>query len=570
MDHCDYNTLECRLKAAKKRISELESGEKYRELQALRQKDAAYYNRAIKDEKRKAEAAHAETKRVREIWSGIVDDLDAEYQEKLADAARALEKMEERALRAERQRDEALDKLTEANRQYYETASELEEEKGKNQKLQAQLNRDFENSSIPSSKSRKPKKITNSREKTGRKPGAQPGHEGHHRKRQGPTLSHKLPPPQEVLDDPDFRPTGKTKSKQMVSIELRLVVNELTADIYYNPKTNEYIWAKFPEGYVNEVNYDASIRAFLYLLNNDCNVSIDKSRKFLSDLTGGKLNISKGMVNSLLKEFADKSEDYLKELRKDLFLAPVLHTDNTNARVNGKTCFVFVCAAPDGKAIFDFREHKGHQGVLGTIVEDYQGILVHDHDTTFYSYGSGHQECNAHILRYLKDSMDNEPELTWSSEMHSLIQEMIHYRNSLPDDEEPDSDKVADFEKRYDEAVAKACEEYSDSPPSDYYKEGYNLYRRMEEYRDNHLLFLHDIRVPATNNEAERLLRSYKRKQAQAVTFRSDESVESLCKGMSMLVLMRQKENCNVIESVKDIFRHPRPVPEKNTDSTDS
>lgn len=155
--------------------------------------------------------------------------------------------MEERALRAERQRDEALDKLTEAHRQYYETASELEEEKGKNQELQAQLNRDFENSSIPLSKSRKPKKIANSREKTGRKPGAQPGHEGHHRKRQEPTSSYKLPPPQEVLDDPDFRPTGKTKSKQMISIELRLVVNELTADIYYNPKTNEYLWAKFPD-----------------------------------------------------------------------------------------------------------------------------------------------------------------------------------------------------------------------------------------------------------------------------------------------------------------------------------
>ena len=32
----------------------------------------------------------------------------------------------------------------------------------------------------------------------------------------------------------------------------------------------------------------------------------------------------------------------------------------------------------------------------------------------------------------------------------------------------------------------------------------------------NHLLFLHDLRIPATNNEAERLLRNYKRKQAQA------------------------------------------------------
>ena len=56
--------------------------------------------------------------------------------------------------------------------------------------------------------------------------------------------------------------------------------------------------------------------------------------------------------------------------------------------------------------------------------------------------------------------MDNEPELTWSSEMHSLIQEMIHYMNGLPDGEPADSQKAADFEKRYDEAIAKACRVY--------------------------------------------------------------------------------------------------------------
>lgn len=51
---------------------------------------------------------------------------------------------------------------------------------------------------------------------------------------------------------------------------------------------------------------------------------------------------------------------------------------------------------------------KGHDGIKGTVVEDYQGTLVHDHDVTFYKYGTGHQECLAHVLRYLKDSMDNE------------------------------------------------------------------------------------------------------------------------------------------------------------------
>lgn len=76
---------------------------------------------------------------------------------------------------------------------------------------------------------------------------------------------------------------------------------------------------------------------------------------------------------------------------------------------NGKGCYVYVCATPDGKALYFARAKKGHEGVKGTVAEDYHGILVHDHDITFYSYGTDHQECLAHVLRYLKDSMDNEP-----------------------------------------------------------------------------------------------------------------------------------------------------------------
>ena len=70
----------------------------------------------------------------------------------------------------------------------------------------------------------------------------------------------------------------------------------------------------------------------------------------------------------------------------------------------------------------------------------------------------------------------------------------------------------------------------------------------------NHLLFLHDSRVPATNNEAERLLRNYKRKQAQAVTFRSFESIDYLCQCMSMLVLMRLEKPTNIFDRVFKIF----------------
>ena len=76
----------------------------------------------------------------------------------------------------------------------------------------------------------------------------------------------------------------------------------------------------------------------------------------------------------------------------------------------------------------------------------------------------------------------------------------------------------------------------------------------MEKYMQNHLLFLHDFRIPATNNEAESLLRNYKRKQAQAVTFRNFESIENLCQCMSMLVLMRFKDPANIYDRVSRIF----------------
>lgn len=554
-DVYDYNTLMCRLKTALSKNKALESGERYVQLEKLHQKKYRAYEQKILKLQNQLTAAHKETIRVRNYWFQVLGDMLLEMEEMQKKADRKLREMETRALRAEKQRDDALDKVKEIRHQYYETAVKLEEEQGKNKTLHAQINRDYENSSIPSSKTIRPKKIANSREKTGRKPGAQPGHNGHCRKRQEPTQPVIfLPPPEEVLEDGAFKKTSKTIVKQLVSIRMVLNVTEYHADVYYNSQTGERVHAAFPDGVVNDVNYDGSIRAFLFLLNQDCCTSIDKSRKFLSDLTDGKLKLSKGMVSTLSKEFALKTETERKSAYADMLLSPVLHTDCTNARENGKNCYVYVCATPDGKALYFAREKKGHEGVKGTVAEDYQGILVHDHDLTFYNYGTEHQECLAHVLRYLKDSIENEPDRTWSKEMRSLVQEMIHFRKGFHPPQEPDQKKVSEFEERYQKILETARKEYEDVPASKYYKDGYNLFLRMEKYMQNHLLFLHDCRVPATNNEAERLLRNYKRKQAQAVTFRSFESIDYLCQCMSMLVLMRLEEPTNIFDRVSKIF----------------
>ena len=551
----EKNTLQCRLKAAQAEVAAFKSGKKYQDMQEMHRKEVESLECVIRQLKEELAQAHKDLKANTDHWFEVFGDLKKEYLKREAALMKQLGQMEKRAFRAEGERDEGKDKIKQQRLKIYELETALEKEKGKNSRLKAQLGHDHENSSIPSSKGIRRKKITNSREKTGKKPGGQPGHEGHCRKKQEPTRPPVLlDPPQEVLEDPDFKKTAKTLVKQLVNIRLVLEVEEYHADVYYNPKTGERVHAAFPPGVADDVNYGGSIKAFLFLLNNDCCTSIDKSLRFLSDLTDGKLKLSKGMASKLGREFASKTQEEREKIFSELLLSPVIHVDCTNAVVNGKSAYVFICASPDGKALYFARRKKGHKGVEGTPVQDYDGIIVQDHEATFYQYGTDHQECLAHVLRGLKDSIQNEPDRTWNKEMHALLREMIHYRNSLDPGVECSPETVSGFEDRYRGILEKAKEEYEYIPAGEYYKKGYNLYVRLGEYMHNHLLFLHDPRVPTTNNEAERLLRGYKRKQQQAVSFRSFESIEYLCQCMSMLVMMRQEEGFNLFDRVSQIF----------------
>lgn len=544
--------LQYKVKSLRARVQAFESGDKYKAMQSEFKTQLSEKEREILRLKAELADAHSRIVTARQNWTQVFDDLEKEYVKELQKKDRKLKELEERALKAERQLDDTKTKLKGKRRELYQAKTEFEEEQGKNQKLIAQINHDYINSSIPSSMKPNHRKISNSREKTGRKPGGQPGHTGHKRKRLVATNRINIPAPEKYANNSEYKATGKTIIKQLADLQIGVSVNEYYTSEFRNIKTGQRVHAEFPDGVHNNVNYGGSIKSFLFLLNNRCCVSIDKAREFLSELTEGTLNISKGMVNGLCKEFSKKTETEQNEAFSDLILSPVLNTDCTNARVDGQNVYVYVCATSD-KAMYFAREHKGHKGVERTPVEDYQGILVHDHDITFYNYGGDHQECLAHVLRYLKDSMENEPNLEWNKQMRGLIQEMIHYRNSLDSEAPPDVNCVEKFEASYRDILAIAQREYEYEPPAKYYKDGYNLYKRLDEYMGNHLLFLHNADVPSDNNLSERLLRVYKRKQKQVMTLRSFDSLDYLCRSMSMIALLRTKSE-NLYTNIAKIF----------------
>ena len=545
-------SLQYKVKRLQHEVDAFKTGEKYENMNSNFQVIVDEKNRKIKKLQKELASARTETVTVRNKWMEIFEDLQIEHSKAINNIERTNKVLENRAFKAERRVDELKDVILSLKQESYAIKTELEEEHAKNQKLVSQINKTHENSSIPSSMKINHKPITNNREKSGKSPGGQLGHKGHCRKKQKPTEVIDIKPPKEYLDNPDYKPTGRIIKRQRVGVKVMPYTEEYVTMEFKNIKTGKLVHAEFPAGVVNDVNYDGSVKAFAFLLNNHCNVSMDKTREFLSEVTDGALEISKGMICGLSKEFSEKSKTEQAEAFSKLVVAPVLHVDFTTAKVNGKNVNVAVCATDENAAYFA-REHKGHKGIKNTPAEINPNTLVHDHDKTFYGYGRLHQECLVHILRYLLDSIQNEKNLTWSNLMRELLQEMIHYRNSLGVEEDLSPVKISEFEKRFGQILDIADKEYDYEPPSKYYRDGFNLKKRLREFKEAYLLFLHDKNVPTDNNLAERLLRIFKRKQRQVMTFRSFNTLDYLCQSLTMLSQLRSR-NVNIYKSVSEIF----------------
>jgi len=422
---------------------------------------------------------------------------------------------------------------------------------GTNAKLQKKLNTNFENSSLPSSAIPFRKRIPNSRKPSGRKPGAQKGHMPHTASKLAPTKEPVIiPAPEEFINDPDLYPTGKKISKQSVDISFSINVTDYITDEYRSRRTGARCHAPFPAGIVNDVTYGPSIKAFAFLLNNYYNVSIAKTKQCISDITKGVINISTGTINNLSSEFSAATEAERARIFSLLTHADSLFSDATVSNINGKRKTVIVCTDKE-QVLYQHLEHKGHEGLSQTPVKNFEGTIIHDHDKSYYSYGSSHQECLAHVLRYLVGAMESEPYLKWHKQMHELLQKMIHTakrnKSGIP------KDKIKTLTDKFVSILDTANEEYETNPPDPNFKDGYNLYKRLKDYQDDHLYFLSHPEIDYTNNISERQLRKFKRKQKQAVVLRSDTGGQHVCDALTIIETAKMHKQ-NVYDVVATAF----------------
>ena len=419
------------------------------------------------------------------------------------------------------------------------------------ERLKNNKDKNSSNSGTPSSKDGFKKIVHNSRPQTTKKQGGQPGHKG------CSTDVYKI---KQLIDKGDVKHsiinvniTDENQDKPYVTrfvqdIEITTVIKEYR---YYLNDLGKY---DIPKEQSNIVTYGNELKAVAMLLVHRVPASMDQSVDFLKAITKDAFDLTKATLVNWSSSLAGKLDPFIEEILQGLFNAKYVHTDESPININGKN-YQLHNYSDDKYTLQCVHPSKGKIAMeeIGFLPK-YSGTLIHDHNIVQYNYGTNHAECNAHILRGLQ-GVEDFTKHNWPIDFSKLLKDILHKKHLLIADgvDSFDTRSLATYVKNYDEILEQANKEYqSDYATNAYKDEERRLITRLGEYKDNHLLFMYDFKIPFSNNRAETDIRPAKRKLNIGI-FRSEVGAKYYLKIRSFISTF-SKNKRNVFQGMKDAF----------------
>jgi transposase len=217
---------------------------------------------------------------------------------------------------------------------------------------------------------------------------------------------------------------------------------------------------------------------------------------------GGELwhrRVSQGAIVNALGRVAQRLAPQAAAIREQVRASPLIGSDETSARVNGRTHWQWVFQTPTASyhVIRPRRNGEVVQAFLGDAVPE---TWVSDLYRPQLNAGAArHQICLTQQRRELQSVVDREPS-AWARDCQALFRLAIHRA--------PQRDAGARRGAAYTAAVRKieaACDALLAPPVAG--AEASRLWVRCREHRERLFVFLYDPAVPPTNNASEQALR---------------------------------------------------------------
>jgi len=362
-------------------------------------------------------------------------------------------------------------------------------------------------------------------------------------------------------------PGSVAERRQILDVpEIRLRAQEHQIEAIVCPACRTTCLWSFPALVSAPVQYGPHLQALAVYLHQGQLLPTARTCEALAALCG--CHISEGTLlqwSELAAERLAPTVEYIAEL---IVASQLQHADETGIRVYGMLHWLHVNCT---RFLTHLSWHvsRGRQAMdeIG-IWPRFAGRGMHDRLASYDAYECAHSICGAHLVRDCAAVAQQEHQ-EWATEMQDFLLDLhdaCHQWRLLHLSAVPAIERD-DWVARYFEILAAG---YAAQPPPPAPSAGarkgrpkqskaQNLLDALLGRADQVLALLDDLRIPFTNNQAERDLRWAKVQQKISGTFRSATGVTAFCRIRSYLSTM-QKQGHSMLSALTAVF-YGQPLP---------
>jgi transposase len=436
--------------------------------------------------------------------------------------------------------------------------------------LEDRLAQDSRTSSKPPSSDGLGRLPRSSRRPSEKLPGGQTGHSGH-------TLS-MVEQPDEVVhhrpevcsrchEDLSAVPGIVTERRQVLDVpEIRLLAHEHQIEAICCPSCQTTSLGCFPASVSAPVQYGPHLQALAVYLHQGQLLPTARTCQALGAMCG--CQISEATLLQWSELAAERLAPTVERIAELLVASPLQHGDETGIRIYGMLHWLHVnCTHLLTHLAWHPSRGREAMDEIG-IWPQFSGRGMHDRLASYDGYACAHSICGAHLIRECAAVAQQEQQ-PWAMQMQDFLLDLhdacqqwrLRHLSAVPAIERDD------WVARYFEILAAGYAAQAPPPASSAeprkgrrkQSKAKNLLDALLGRAEQVLALLDDLRIPFTNNQAERDLRMAKVQQKISGTFRSATGATVFCRIRSYLSTM-QKQGHSMLSALTAVF-HGRPFP---------
>ena len=474
-------------------------------------------------------------------------------------------------------KDEELQALREENRSLKALLAELlplkeqlAQAQARIKELEDRLAKNSRTSHKPPSSDGLERQPRSSRRPSEKSPGGQAGHAGHTLsmvEQVDEVVGHRPEICSQCRQDLGAVVGSVVERRQVFDLpEIRLRVQEHQSEAICCPNCQSRNVGSFPATVSAPVQFGPNMQALAVYLHQGQLLPTARTCEALAAICG--YQISEATLLQWSERCAERLAPTIERIAEWIAASRIQHGDETGIRVYGMLHWLHVNCT---RFLTHLAWHpsRGQEAMneIG-IWPRFTGRGMHDRLASYDGYNCAHSICGAHLLRDCAEVVEREHQ-PWAAEMqdflldlHEACQEWQRTRHlSVPSIERDE------WVARYFDILAQG---YAAQPPPPSGKgtskgktkqsKSKNLLDALLTRADQVLARLDDLRIPFTNNQAERDLRWAKVHQKISGTFRSAAGATAFCQIRSYLSTMH-KQGHSMLSALTSVFQdQPLPI----------